>query len=197
MKVEEAIQNRRSVRRYKPDAIPREQIVQVIQAGMLAPSAKNRQPWKFVVVQGGARGGLFQAMEEGIQREDSGNSQLPGSQKYVSSALYTLKIMQEAPVTILLFRPGQTLPQNPTQEQWFYDAADMQSIGAALQNMCLAATGLGLGTLWICDVFFAYDEIMRWSGENGQLAAALSLGVPNEAPKARPRKPMEETVRWL
>ena len=45
----EAIKNRRSIRKYKNEAVDKEAIVQILQAGMLAPSSKNRQPWKFVV----------------------------------------------------------------------------------------------------------------------------------------------------
>ena len=65
----EAIKNRRSIRKYKNEAVDKEAIVQILQAGMLAPSSKNRQPWKFVVATESAKAEACQAMEEGIRRE--------------------------------------------------------------------------------------------------------------------------------
>ena len=65
----EAIKNRRSIRKYKCKAVDKEAIAQILQAGMLAPSSKNRQPWKFVVATESAKEEACQAMEEGIRRE--------------------------------------------------------------------------------------------------------------------------------
>jgi len=49
----------------------------------------------------------------------------------------------------------------------YSDVVDIQSVGAAIQNMLLAAVDLGLGSLWICDVFFGYEELCAWLGEKG------------------------------
>ena len=80
------------------------------------------------------------------------------------------------------------------------DARNMFSwigIGAAIQNMLLVAQDLGLGTLWICDVFFAYQELCEWLGETHQMIAAVSIGYPDEQPSARPRFPVNKVTRWL
>lgn len=53
--MQEAIKNRRSIRKYKDTPVSREQIVEILHAGMLAPSSKNRQPWKFIVTAGPAK----------------------------------------------------------------------------------------------------------------------------------------------
>jgi len=74
---------------------------------------------------------------------------------------------------------------------------DTQSIGAAIQNMLLAAQELGIGTLWICDVFYAYDELCAWLGQKNQMIAAVSLGYPDEQPNARPRKTVDEVTVWF
>jgi nitroreductase len=63
--------------------------------------------------------------------------------------------------------------------------------------MCLAALDLGLGSLWICDVFYAYEGLMAWLGEKGGMVAAVSFGYPAENPEARPRKSFDEVVRWM
>ena len=64
-----AIQNRRSIRKYQSKLVPRELVEQVLQAGILAPSSKNRQPWRFIVCTGPAKARLLLAMEQGLQRE--------------------------------------------------------------------------------------------------------------------------------
>ncbi|HEX2954467.1 MAG TPA: nitroreductase family protein, partial [Bacillota bacterium] len=74
---------------------------------------------------------------------------------------------------------------------------DVQSVGAAIQNMLLAATGLGVGSLWIADVYVAYDELCQWMGKTCQMVAAVSLGYPDEAPNARGRRNFDEVVEWM
>jgi nitroreductase len=79
----------------------------------------------------------------------------------------------------------------------FNDVVDVQSIGAAIQNMLLAAQESGLGSLWMCDVFYAYKELCAWLGQSGEMIAAVALGYADESPAARPRKPIGEVVRWV
>ena len=62
------------------------------------------------------------------------------------------------------------------------DMACAQSIGACIENMLLAATGIGLGSLWIRDIFYAYEELMQYFGKDETLVAAVSLD-PDEAPE--------------
>lgn len=62
--------------------------------------------------------------------------------------------------------------------------------------MCIAATQKGIGSLWICDIFFAYSELCEWLNVEGELLAAVALGYPDESPKERPRKNIEEVLEW-
>ena len=66
----EVIKNRRSIRKYKNAPVSREQISEILHAGMLAPSSKNRQPWRFIVAAGAAKEEVCNVMEKGISRED-------------------------------------------------------------------------------------------------------------------------------
>ena len=59
MTVEEAVKTRRSIRKYKNIPVPKELVERILQAGMMAPSSKNRQPWKFIVASGKTKKGLF------------------------------------------------------------------------------------------------------------------------------------------
>ena len=106
--------------------------------------------------------------------------------------------MEQAPVTLFVINPSKKRTQIPANlEEQFYQLADAQSIGAAIENMLITAAELGLGTLWNCDIYFAYEEICVWLGTEEQVIAAVSIGYPAENPPQRPRKPLNDVVEWL
>lgn len=196
MQTLEAIAGRRSIRRFLDKPISKSILEQILHAGTLAPSAKNRQPWRFVVAQR-EKQGMLDAMKKGIETEKQGKALLPHSLNYLSGAEFTLKIMAQAPVTLFILNPQEEAYfHNTTMEENFYHSSNLQSIGAAIENMILAAEDLGLGSLWICDTVFAYDALLDWLGTKDQLVAALSLGYTDENPSPRPRKTTEELTQW-
>ncbi|HHT87663.1 MAG TPA: nitroreductase [Clostridiales bacterium] len=191
MDVIQAINNRRSIRRFKSDKLSSDVIRSILEAGIKAPSGKNKQPWEFVVVTGDKRFEMVKVMREGIQaaKAQRGN---------VGSAEHSANIMEKAPITIFIFNPYGTHPyQKKTVEQKFAEIVDVQSVGAAIQNMILAAESLGLGSLWICDVFCAYEELCKWLKKDCQMVAALALGYKDENPPMRSRKNIDEVTEWI
>lgn len=122
---------------------------------------------------------------------------LPGSACFLGGAVHTLGIMRQAPVLIFIVNPmGRALHAALTLEERVFELCNAQSVGAAVENMALAATELGLGSLWICDTYFAYPELCEWLGSDGELLAAMAVGYAQEAPPARPRKSMADAVEW-
>ncbi|MBS6196127.1 MAG: nitroreductase family protein [Clostridiales bacterium] len=192
----DAIKNRRSIRKYKPESIPQPVIEAIIQAGMLAPSSKNRQPWKFVVAEGDAKAEAVEIFRKGIEREKRAPF-LTESGQHIGGAEYTMKIMEQAPVVIFIANIlGEDFSHELDMERRVSEICNVQSIGAAVENMILAATEYGLGSLWICDTYFAQKELNDWMDTEGQLCAALALGYRGENPDARPRKRLEDVVEW-
>lgn len=105
--------------------------------------------------------------------------------------------MEQAPATILIVNTlGLGLSAPLTPKERIYEICNYQSIGAAIENMTLEAAKLGLGSLWICDIFFAYRELKEWMNAEGELAAALSIGYGDETPAPRPRRPLKEVTTW-
>lgn len=191
------IQSRRSIRQYTSQPVSRQQILAVLEAGNRAPSAKNRHPWRFLVLTGKAKSDAVSAMRRGIERERNGEALLPGSARHLAGAEYTARIMEQAPAVIFISNPlGTPLDAQLSPEERVYELANFQSLGACIQNICLEAEAQGLGSLWICDIFFAYEELSRLAGMEGELAAAVALGYAAEHPAARPRKKLEEIVEW-
>ena len=95
MKTLDAIAARRSIRRFKSESIPPDALESILLAGTQAPSAKNRQPWRFVVVQGEQRAEMVRVMREGIAKLKEQGVDIGSSQ---GSAM----IMEEAPVTVFI-----------------------------------------------------------------------------------------------
>ncbi|RIE15517.1 nitroreductase family protein [Candidatus Cryosericum septentrionale] len=192
METLEAIAARRSVRKFTDRPVAEETVNAVLAAAILAPSGKNRQPWRFVVVAGDEkRAQMVRVMREGIA-----DTKARGME--TGSAIMTARVMERAPVTIFVFNPEGVHPwASRSLAQTLMEAVDTQSIGAAIQNMLLAAQSMGLGTLWMCDVWSAYQQLEAWLGESVELVAAVALGYPDEQPAARPRRSLSEVVRWF
>ena len=191
------IENRRSIRKYRSDEIDRKLIEEIIYSATLAPSAKNRQPWKFIVYQGEEKDKLVEVMHHGINSEKITHELMPEWAFAIPDAENTVRIMQEAPCLIAVLNTNQHTPfASIENEKRIVEICDSLSIGAAIENMILTATGYGLGTLWIANTCFAYNELMDFIGTDSQLTGIVAIGFANEAPAKRPRKPFEEIVEY-
>ncbi len=192
-----AIYDRRSIRKFLNKPISKKDLTDIIQSGIKAPSSKNRQPWKYIVIEGNAKEEMLKVFRQGIEREEKGNALLPQSKQHIAGAKYTVEIMEEAPTIVFVVNYlGKDIGSELTPEEHIYEICNIQSISASIQNMLLAATEKGIGSLWICDIYFAYSELCNWLNSNGQLIAAIAFGYPNESPKERPRKKLDDIVEW-
>jgi nitroreductase len=162
----DAVRNRLSVRAYKPDPVPDELLNRVLEAGRLAPSAKNYQPWKFIVVKDEqVRAALVPACR---------------GQDFVG----------QAPVVIC----ACTLVEQAWKGMGGYWSAEAVDVAIALEHIMLAATAEGLGTCWIGAFIEAEVRKVLSIPENVKPIALTPLGYPARPSHARPRKPLEEIV---
>lgn len=195
--IEDAIKNRRSIRKFKENKIPAEMIDEILEAARLAPSGKNKQPWKFMILCENAKAELLAEMESGIQRESTGKSLLPYSKEGLADAKNTLRIMKEAPTIIMVLNPNGKSPfESITSDERFTEIVDTLSIGAAIENILLQAEQLEIGTLWIANTCFAYPELIKYLNTKAQLIGAIAMGYPDEKPLQRPRKQFCDMVEY-
>lgn len=104
-----------------------------------------------------------------------------------SSVKSIAKVIKEAPILILVLKKYE--------DNWII--GDSLSIGGAIEHICLRATDLGLGSLWIRDIVYTQKEIAKLVGhEDMELISAISIGYPDENPKQRPRKKLNEVLEW-
>ena len=191
------IYNRRSIRKFLTTPISEKDMTDIIQSGMKAPSSKNRQPWKYILVQGNAKEEMLKVFRRGIEREENESPLLPDSKQHIAAAKHTVDIMAEAPIIVFVVNSlGKNILEELTPEEHVYEICNIQSISASIQNMLLAATEKGIGSLWICDIYFAYAELCEWLDSDGQLIAAIAFGYPNDFPAERPRKKLEDIIEW-
>ena len=126
---------RRSIRQYEQKDVDDALLRELIDAARIAPSAHNRQPWRFMIVRGAAKEHIAETMEAWIaENRDT-------APRYARTSKYTARVVRQAPVLILVFQ----------QQDGLCQTGDTLSIGAALEHMCLRAQELGLGALWILD----------------------------------------------
>lgn len=191
------IEERRSIRKYKNQNVNNEQIEKIVNAARLAPSAKNRQPWKYIVYRGNNKDKLLDVMEEGLKKEQTEHLLLPKSAFGLPDAFNTLRIMREAPVIIIVMNTNGKSPYKAiSMDERITEICDSLSIGASIENMILEATKIGLGTLWIANTCFAYDILMEYIDLPGQLIGAVAVGYADEWPAERPRKALQEIMEY-
>ncbi len=185
MKTIESIENRRSIRAFKNADISKEIVEDILNCGRLAPSSKNRQPWYFVVTKGKTKDKIADMMiEYTINNDDTIERKNLGC---ASSVNPTANVIKEAPILVLIFREKN---ENGI-------ISDNLSIGACVENMCLRATELEIGTLWIRDIVYVAETVAKMlNHENMELNCALALGYANQNPKQRPRKELKDIVEW-
>lgn len=196
MQIKDAIYTRRSIRKYTKEPISHVVIEQIIDAGRAAPSAKNRQPWKYLVYGGREKEKLLDIMKKGIETEET-SPRLPLSASGISDAKNTLRIMENAPIVIMALNTNGKSPFSQLNaDERFTEINDLLSIGASIENMLLKAEELNVGTLWIGNTCFAYQELMEYIGLDGELTGAIALGYKAEEPGMRPRKSLEDIVEY-
>ena len=170
--------------------MPGDLIEKLLALTVKAPSGKNIQPWRFVVIEGSKKQDLVNLLRKGAKT-------LQQQGINVGSCEWTAESMEQAPVIIMIYngagQPGDDR-NGINRYQW---SVNIQSIGGAIQTLLLAATALGLGTLWICDVFFAEEQISELLGRGDEMVAAVAVGYPAQSPAARPRKDWREVTSWF
>lgn len=186
MDLTDALKGRRSIRTFKPQAVPRELIGKIMDLALWAPSAMNRQEWYFVVVQGEKRAELLKifsaAFETFRPRLEKVFADKP---KIVAGMKSFFETYGGAPVFVLGYAG-----KSPSGD-W-----DTHSTAVALQNLLLAAHAEGLGGVWTDGILVKEAEINAVLGIEGRkLVAVVPLGYPDESPRVPPRR--SGRVEWV
>ena len=194
------LRTRRSIRRFKSDPIPDSIIEDILTTATFAPSAHNRQPWRFSVVTDAAqpiKEKLADEMIKKFQQELENDKLSPDeiSRRVVRSKERILS----APVVIVLsvdMSDMDTYPDKHRRKAEYVMAT--QSVANAGMQLLLASHAERLGSVWVCSPLFAQETVQAALGlpKSWEPQAMYFLGYPEEIPQARERKPISEISQW-
>ncbi len=191
------IRERRSIRRYARRPVERTAVERVLAAATWAPSAHNRQPWRFAVIDDVAlQARLADAMNAAL-RADLAADGLPLDQ-IEAQATRRRERLARAPVLILLCMTMADMDAYPDVKRRHAEwTMAIQSAALAGQNLLLAAQAEGLGACWLCAPLFCPDVVRAVLDlpEDWEPQALISLGWPDEAPH-KERAPLESRVKF-
>lgn len=189
------VESRTSIRKYKPELPPREVLDRILAAGMHAPSGKNLQNWRFIVVTGEKRDQYLKFSQKSWLNIG------PVLQKRLKPSLYEFTerfffTLGDAPVLIFCYSVN-----DPQEKQ----LTSIGSVYMAVQNMNLAATAEGLGSCTMGAPLEIKDEVDQFLGVTSwpeyqrgelQLLCGLVLGYPDHKPPKATRQTAGR-VTWL
>lgn len=157
------IKQRRSIREFTDEPVSKIDVMTIIEAGSWAPSARNHQPWKFVIIH-----------EVGLRA------------LLAELTMYST-IIAQCQVLIGVYLDNELVRDNNL---------DLQSTGAAVQNMLLATEALGLGGVWLGEVMDCRDRISAELGiaAKYELAALLAIGYPAHRNQKSHRKNIHDFI---
>ncbi|MBF0217198.1 MAG: nitroreductase family protein [Candidatus Omnitrophica bacterium] len=182
----EVVTKRRSVRSFTGDDVPLDKIKRLIQAAHLAPSGNNSKNWAFIVVRGEeTKNKMRQDIVAKIDELASRMGSKKAKDDFLAYSNY-FTFFDKAPVVIaVVMKPYDSLSMRiikryETDTAVFSDAG-LQNVSAAIENMLLAATSMGLGTCWMTGPMIARKNLEVTLGISGEdsLVALIPVGVPS------------------
>ncbi len=208
MELYELMKNRRSIRKYCSDRISDEEITRLISAAVTAPSGCNSQCWKFIAVKSPEKTEeLALAAEAGVRRFYSDIS----DESFLASRIKQTTFFKNAPLVILVYLTEMKY-HDPRVTDYYAEKGfdsremlsalgnpDILSVGAAVENMLLAAEEMGLGACWMNDPVVAEKEIneLMNAPDGHRLMSVIPVGKPAYKPREKEMKPLSEIMEII
>ena len=190
------IKNRHSVRTFTAQEVSDEQITILLQSANEAPSAHNQQSWKFIVIRNQKKNELAN-----LVTSKSAVFEKPASPLLRMAA----RSIMSAPVVIAVANTGDLIEHGTDlfkiekdMARDFFRTMEIQSSAAAVENLLLAATSLGLSTVWLGILFLIKDDVLQFLGEpKGEFMAVIPVGYAAKSGPGPQKQPFEVKVRYL
>ena len=174
MELDKAISSRKTIRKFKNKNVPDNYLYEIIQSAMLAPSAKNRQPWRFYILDDNQKNDITNMMYDWAIKNKEIHTSIKGSANQ----------MKTANKAIIIYTPNYHSKNKKT----YYKKPDYLSLGAAIENMNLKCFDLGLGCTWLCDTLYIENEINNYLKiDDLEQVSTLIIGYPEEVPERSER----------
>lgn len=197
MTIGDILRARRSIRRYTDQPIPRDLLIDLLDAAIWAPSAHNRQPWRFAVTDSAdSQERLARAMGARLRRDLEADGVAEDVIAADTARSYA-RITGAAALVILCLSLVDMDTYRDDQRNHLEYLMAVQSTAMAGQNLLLAAHAAGLGACWMCAPLFCPDVVVAALDlpDDWRPQALITLGWPAES-KSKPRHPLEKSLLW-
>lgn len=205
------IMQRQSVRKFKKEPVSMKDLKTIITAAGQAPSAKNIQNWHYIVVTNKEKCHELAGIVEEKNSAIAIRLQDEGMKKRFTKFLRFGTFFKDAPAVVFAFAKDAYVPTGLEELKTTQGSIDeigqlqrtnpaMQSIGASIQNLLLAATGLGYGACWMTSPNYAAREIadaLDFHKDGYALVATIPLGIIDGEAKSPTRKPIHEIATFI
>ena len=193
------IRSRRSIRRYRLDLVPRGTIDRLLEAATWAPSAHNRQPWRFAVITSlETRRRLATAMGDRLRADRTRDGDPPDAIERDVKRSYERIV--NAPLVIVTCLSMRDMDRYPDERRASAERTmAVQSVAMAVQNLLLLAHALGLGACWMCAPLFCPDTVRETLllPDDWEVQALITIGMPADEGKPRGREPIISRAIYL
>ncbi|HEY3309773.1 MAG TPA: nitroreductase family protein [Desulfuromonadaceae bacterium] len=192
----ENIQNRRSVRQFNDKRLSEADIRTILQAANHAPSAHNQQSWRFIVISGKKKQELAHLI----------NLKAPEFSRSSSALLrMAARSIASAPVVVAVVNTGELIRHaidlySVEGENYFdfFRTMEIQSSAAAAENLLLAATALGISSVWLGVLYLIKGDVLRLLEEpEGEFMAVVPLGYSEKTRAMPPKQSLEVKVKFM
>jgi nitroreductase len=210
------IRNRRSVRDFGDRPVPKELVDQIVECGLSAPSSKNSNPWFIVTASGEDKARVVEWFEEAATSSVGLTGRAPidpltgvAKEGIADTVTESIAVIAQCDTLVLLFNRAPfsrgsetilTLVEDPkkrstSSKALYCYAGEIIGIGAAAENMLLAAKALGLGAVYMADSYPVRQRIMEALRTTRELIGVIALGYPtHDAPPRELRR--EFAAAW-
>ena len=197
-KLDSAIDQRRSIRRYLPGPIDESAIERILVAATQAPSAHNKQPWRFTVLDDRAdKVTLATAMGQRLRQDRTADGDEP--QVIEDDVARSYARITDAPVVIVVCLDTRDMDRYPDEQRNNAEyLMAVQSTAMAVQNLLLAAHGEGLGACVMCAPLFCPESVSDSLGlpREWKPQMLVTIGAAANTGRIRPRLPLANVVHW-
>ncbi|MBS4032935.1 MAG: nitroreductase family protein [Ignavibacterium sp.] len=208
MELKAVIEKRASIRMFTEEPVPSEDIKEMIRRAGLAPSINNSQPWSFIAI---TNHELLDTMGSIVQKkvlEYFPHENIKEKMVAQAKVLRFSSFFMDAPLLIAVeMSPYETVIEellkgrelNPDDVNRLRSYPNIQSIGAAVQNLILSTFDLGYGACWLSGLLIARNELEELLEINSpnMLAACVAVGKPRENITQREKKPFDKIFRLI
>ncbi len=191
-----SIKKRHSIRAFADSPVSDEDLQTILRAANQAPSAHNQQSWRFVILRGEKKNDLADFVSS-----KSADFPKPSSTllRMASRSIFSAPVVIAVANSGELMRRGTELFKVDKNAAYdFFRIMEIQSSSAAVENLLIAATSIGLAAVWLGILVLIKNDVLRFLGEpEGEFMAVIPVGHSAKISQGPEKKPLEAVVRYL